>query len=83
SGTYAWHSSIRLHQNRLWNMRVVQGSVVCCAVESGSNKFCSGSCALRRVRWRGAPLKNSKGRHVTASCALRRNVWRVAQSRVL
>ncbi|MCI55012.1 hypothetical protein A2U01_0076262, partial [Trifolium medium] len=29
-------------------MRVAQGSVARCAVESGSNKFGSGSCALRK-----------------------------------
>ncbi|MCI38004.1 hypothetical protein A2U01_0059232, partial [Trifolium medium] len=32
----------------VWNLRVAQGHVARCAVESGSSKFGSGSCTWRR-----------------------------------
>ncbi|MCI28670.1 hypothetical protein A2U01_0049872, partial [Trifolium medium] len=42
------------------------------AVESGTPRNCSGSCASRRMMWRGAQLENSKQKGITVTCASRR-----------
>ncbi|MCI60216.1 hypothetical protein A2U01_0081471 [Trifolium medium] len=39
-----------------WDLRVAQGYMARCAVQSETAGLLSGICALRSMRWRGAQL---------------------------
>ncbi|MCI15235.1 hypothetical protein A2U01_0036371 [Trifolium medium] len=63
-------------------MRVAQCYRAHCAAQSGYSKTGSGTCALRREVWRGAPLNQEATKFGSGSCVLRRVRWRGAPLKI-